>query len=167
MNIPSSAIVFGRHGGLDTFDINWVKDVIKKLVNDFGNIYFIFVNTPTFYKHDKIIHINKIVDDSEKNRFIQSCDAMIHAQTLGETFGLSIGEFSVNNKPIITYKGPMLNDAHINILGDKAIYYDTPTNLYEAFTTFTPYLWENKDNNAYTDYNPESVMKKFKQVFLD
>jgi hypothetical protein len=167
LNIPNQAVVFGRHGGRDTFDIQFVKETIIQSVNDFGNIYFIFVNTPLFYTHPKIIHIDKIVDDDEKNRFIHTCDAMIHAQTLGETFGLSIGEFSINNKPIITYNGSMLNTAHKDILGNKAIYYDTPCNLYEAITTFVPSEWETKDNNAYKHYTPDKVMKQFEDTFIN
>ena len=52
---------------------------------------------------------------------------MIHAQYLGETFGLSIGEFSVNNKPIITYGGRVLNDNYKIILKNNAIYYHINT----------------------------------------
>jgi hypothetical protein len=116
LNIPNDAVVFGRHGGRDTFDLNFVKKAIINVTNFKSNIHFIFVNTPCFYQHERIHHIDKIVDLDEKNRFICSCDAMIHAQSLGETFGIAIGEFSVNNKPIITYKGKVWNDNYKNIL---------------------------------------------------
>lgn len=103
-NIPKNAIVFGRYGH-DTFDLDITKQAIKKVVNVKPNVHFIFVNTPRFYNHPHIHHIEKIIDLDEKNRFIMSCDAMIHGQSLGETFGIAIGEFSVNNKPIIAYNG--------------------------------------------------------------
>ena len=55
LNIPDNAVVFGRHGGTDTFDIPFVKSIISKIVREFPNIYFIFVNTPSFDNHNQII----------------------------------------------------------------------------------------------------------------
>jgi hypothetical protein len=91
---------------------------------------------------------------------------MIHAQSLGETFGLSIGEFSVNNKPIVTYGGKVWNDHYKNILKDQALYYHNEEECYKLLTTFNPKNWGGKDNNCYRNYSPEKVMKKFKEVFL-
>ena len=48
-----------------------------------------------------------------------SYDAMIHGQSLGETFEIAIGEFSVNKKPIIAYNGKVWNDNYKNILQIK------------------------------------------------
>ena len=42
LNIPFNATVFGRHGGMDTFNIIFAMEVIKKVVRNFSNIYFIF-----------------------------------------------------------------------------------------------------------------------------
>lgn len=167
LGIPEDAVVFGRHGGRDTFDLHIAKKAIVNAVNAFEHIYFIFVNTPVFYNHVRIIHLDKIIDLGEKNRFICSCDAMIHAQSLGETFGLCIGEFSVNNKPIICYNGKVWNGHYLNILKDKAFYYKTEDELYSILTTFNPKERPNKDWNQYKQYSPENVMKKFKEVFID
>lgn len=167
LGIPENAIVFGRHGGLDTFDLQLTMNAIKRVVLDFDNIYFVFIGTRKFHTHPHIYFLDNIVDLNDKNRFISTCDAMIHAQSLGETFGLSIGEFSVNNKPIITWDGPVWNDNHIKILGDRAIYYRTEQDCYNVLTTFNPRVWKNKDNNCYTEYTPEKVMQIFKRVFID
>jgi hypothetical protein len=167
LKIPSDAIVFGRHGGTDTFDLNIAKTAIIHVVNDKPNFHFIFVNTPLFYYHPRIHHINKIVDLDEKNRFIMSCDAMIHAQNLGETFGIAIGEFSVNNKPIIAYNGSVWNDHYKNILGDRALWYTTEEECYDKMFHFNPKEYENKDMNCYKQYSPEIVMQQFKEVFID
>jgi hypothetical protein len=167
LNIPKKAIVFGRHGGADTFDISFAKTTISKIVRDFPTIYFIFVNTPCFDVHPQIIYLDKIIDDEDKNMFINTCDACIHAQTLGETFGLSIGEFSVNNKPIFTYGGYCWNNSHKLILKDKAIYYHNNKELYFKIVTFDKDKYENMDLNCYKEYSPENVMQKFKEVFID
>jgi hypothetical protein len=164
-DIPETALVFGRHGGRDTFDLELAKTAIQRVVADRENIYFIFVNTPCFYSHERIIHLDKIISDEDKNKFICTCDAMIHAQSLGETFGLSIAEFSVNNKPIITYGGKVWNDAHIHILKENAFYYHTEGELYDTLINFK--ADHNKDWNCYKDYNPISVMSLFKIRFID
>lgn len=167
LNIPNSAIVYGRHGGTDTFDLQFVKETIVKVVQNYNNIYFIFVNTPEFCKHPQVIFLEKIIEDEDKNRFINTCDACIHAQSLGETFGLSIGEFSVNNKPIITYGGPTWNNAHKEILKDRGIYYFDRETLYDILINFNVYDYIDIDINCYKEYSPENVMKKFKEVFID
>ena len=37
-NVPDNALVFGRYGGYDRFNIFWVHEVIKKIVNKKKNI---------------------------------------------------------------------------------------------------------------------------------
>jgi hypothetical protein len=59
---------------------------------------------------------------------------MIHARGEGETFGLSIAEFSINNKPIITCPSGDLE--HIKILGEKAILYKSKEELLNIFMNF-------------------------------
>ena len=167
LNIPLEAIVFGRHGGRDTFDLDMAKSAIVESLHRKDNLHFVFVNTPVFFYHPRIHHINKIVDLDEKNRFIMTCDAMIHAQSLGETFGLSIGEFSINNKPIISYNGSVWNDHYKHILKDNALWYTTMNECLDILTSFDPTEYRNKDVNMYKDYSPKNVMKKFKSVFID
>ena len=166
LNIPDDAIVFGRHGGQDTFDIQFVKQTIGRVVRETNNVFFIFVNTPIFDGHPKISYLDKFISDEDKNKFICSCDAMIHAQNMGETFGLSIGEFSVNNKPIITYGGMVWNDAYRKILKDDALYYYTDMQLYEILIKFDKSKYVGKDLNYYKEYTPDKVMKIFSDVFL-
>lgn len=167
LNISEDKIVFGYHGGKDAFNIDFVIQTIKQIVRENENIYFIFVNIPKFDDHKNIIFLNSIIYPEEKNRFICTCDAMIHAQKFGETFGLSISEFSVNNKPIITYGGYVWNDTYKNILKDKAIYYYNQIDIYNIFKTFQKEKYIDKDLNYYKDYSPEKVMKIFKEVFID
>lgn len=167
LNIPESATVFGRHGGCDTFDISWVKKVIEKVVCLNPDVYFIFVNTPRFSLHPNIHFLDKIIDVNKKKEFISSCDAMIHGQSLGESFGLSISEFSVYQKPIICYGNWVLNDNYKKILGDKAIYYHSDSELLQILFDFKKSEYENRsDLNCYEMYSPEKVMRIFEKVFL-
>lgn len=167
LGIPDDATVFGRHGGKDTFDIIWVKQVIEKVVRLNPSIYFIFVNTPRFVFHPNIFFLDKIINETVKKEFISSCDGMIHGQLLGETFGLSIAEFSVHQKPIICYNGWVLNDNYKRILNDKAIYYNDDHQLLNILLTFDKKMYTNRtDLNCYLDYTPEKVMDVFNAVFL-
>ena len=165
LGIPEDAVVFGRNGGNDTFDLPWAKQVVAEVVNRVSDSYFIFQNTDKFYDHPRVIHLPKNADMKYKVKFINSCDAMLHCRYIGESFGLSCGEFSVRNKPVITWNGsPQRN--HIFVLGDKGIYYDTAQELFEILTTFDkqdPAV----DWNAYADYSPEKVMGVFKSVYLE
>jgi hypothetical protein len=52
LSIPSNSIVFGRNGGYDSFDINFVKEVIRDILPLNHNYYFlasIFLNKSKKY----------------------------------------------------------------------------------------------------------------------
>jgi glycosyltransferase involved in cell wall biosynthesis len=158
LNIPKDAIVIGRHGGLETFDIQDVHWAIKRAVNE--GIYFIFLNTNVFYTHPGIIYLPCSTDEFYKAKFINTCDAMIHARSDGETFGLAIAEFSSMNKPVITCNSGDLE--HIMILGDKAIIYTSEESLVDIFKNIRAIISSKTDWNAYARFSPENVMKQFK-----
>lgn len=168
LNIPEDSVVFGRYGGEDTFNIPFCHKVIHEIVLRNPNIYFLFANTPKFCPpHSQIIFVNSIISDEDKNRFICTCDAHLECGTLGHSFGLAIGEFSVNNKPVIAFKHPTLwNTAHLQILGDKGIYFTNETEFRDILLNFKKNEWENKDNNCYKQFSPKNVMSIFKKVFL-
>jgi hypothetical protein len=164
LEIPENAIVFGRYGGEDTFNLEFVRNTIRKIVEERGDIYFLFMNTPVFVNHSRVIFLDSLTDEEEKNRFICTCDAHIEAGSLGHTFGLAIAEFSVNNKPIIAYTGQLWNRAHLDILGEEVMGYENETEFYNILNTFDP---KGGGKNCYLEYTPEKVMRKFKEVFID
>ena len=164
LNIPEEAIVFGRHGGIEKFNIPYVQETIKKVVSEFPNIYFLFVNTYPFFQSKNIIYLDKIIDLDHKSIFINTCDAMIWGRDDGETFGLSIAEFSILNKPVFANKEGK-DQAYIHLLGEKAVWYNKDT-LYSLLTTFDKEEAKAKDWNAYREYSPEKVMEIFNNVFL-
>ena len=164
LGIPEEATVIGRHGGKYSFDIESVKDYVKKLVDSNENIWFLFLNTECFIKHDRVIHLESTVDPHLKCKFILTCDAMLHASRLGETFGLAIAEFSVCNKPIITTTAGEL--MHLRILNDKALIYDDFNSLKEIITNIKSISSKRKNWNAYEAYSPENVMEIFNDIFL-
>lgn len=165
-NIPTDAIVIGRYGGMDTFNIPWVWDVISNLVNTYTNIWFLFANTPKIVNHSRVVYIPMIRGDSEKNGFINTCDCYLEASTLGHSFGLAIGEFDINDKPILMYNGWVWNNEHHRIMGDRGMYFKTAQELLNTILRFT----KNTTGSIYDGYKkftPEKVMPIFKKVFLD
>jgi len=165
LNIPEKALVIGRHGGNTTFDIKYVHECIKETINHHEDIYFLFLNTDKFYEHKNIIYLDKTTDNNEKQKFINTCDTMIHARSEGETFGAAVAEFSVSNKPVITCNCGDLE--HIRILGDKGIVYNSKEELTNIFNNIKIIIKSKTDWNAYREYSPEKVMMRFKEICLD
>lgn len=164
LKIPEDALVFGRYGGKETFDIDFVKECIKNILNERENIYFIFLNTDHFYNNEKLIYLEGTTNMEFKKQFINTCDAMIHARINGETFGLSCGEFAICEKPIITFNSKIERN-HIDILKEKAIIYNNYKELYEIMNTFYKDKYDMK-NNGYINYTPENVMNIFNEIYL-
>jgi hypothetical protein len=163
LNISDNAIVIGRHGGQDTFDIQWAKQAIIDVLQQKQDIYFIFLNTPVFVNHERVIFLDSIVDPILKTKYINTCDAMLHARDVGETFGMACAEFSFKNKPVMTYfNSPERN--HIEILGNKGLYYNSYESLFNLLLNFKKNY--KTDWNCYGDYTPEKIMNIFNNIFL-
>jgi len=95
-------IVIGRYGGLETFNIKFVQETVLEYASK--GIVFIFMNTNVFANHKNIIYLKGTSNAIEKQKFINSCDIMLHAREEGETYGLSCGEFILSGKMVMTYK---------------------------------------------------------------
>jgi hypothetical protein len=165
LKIPSDAVVFGRYGGFHEFNINIVHNAIVEYLNLNENCYFLFMNTYKFYEHPRVIYLDLNVELDYKTKFINTCDAMIHARQMGETFGLSVAEFSSKNKPIITCCSGDLE--HIKILGDKAVIYNSKEELIKIFQHIKLITNMRTDWNAYELYSPSYVMNLFKLYIFD
>lgn len=196
LGIPADATVFGRHGGACRFNIDFAHELLHEIVQQNPNIYFLLLNTDRFCEpHPQIIHLPVCYDLDEKVRFINTCDAMLHGRKGGETFGIAVGEFSIKNKPVITFYPPQsglarikyrirqgFNSAtktaqrlpakpaceHINILGDKALTFHTKEGLRTILLNFDREWAQQQDWDAYSaNYSPAPVMKQFEKVFLE
>lgn len=166
LGIPKDALVLGRNGGWETFDLSFVKEAIAEVIDQRDDLWFVFQFTEPFYEHKRIIYLDGTPNLDEKVKFINTCDAMIHARHVGESFGLSCAEFSIKNKPIITwYNSPERN--HIDTLGEKGIYYENKTDISHIFLNLDKNEINSLEWNCYQDYSPKKVIKKFKEVYLN
>jgi hypothetical protein len=163
LHIPNNAIVYGRYGGYHEFNISMAHEAIREYLQIDPTCYFLFMNTAKFYDHPRIIYLEKTTDLEAKAKFVNTCDAMIHAREMGETFSISIAEFSIQNKPVFTC--PCGDLSHIRILGEKAFLYGSKEELLLQFRNFRKNEHAQKDWRAYTEFSPEKVMKLFENIF--
>lgn len=164
LGIRDDQIVVGRIGGYYTFDIPGIKEYVKKLVTNNDTFVFIFVGTEPFVNHPNVKFINEIYNPQKKADFIATCDCMLHARYRGESFGLSIAEFLFLNKPVLAWNGGHDRN-HLEMLKDSNTLYNDENDLDYMLHNLGDFKedWTARVN----EYKPESVMKKFKEVFLD
>lgn len=163
LSIPKSAIVFGRYGGDSTFDISFVKSSIDKSLTN-KSFYFLFMNTPKFIEHERVIFLDPSSDLVYKTKFINTCDAMIHARHQGESFGIAVLEFASRNKQIITY-GNSSETSHLQYLNGNCHVYNSEQDLDYIFNNFEQI--NSFDTRFLADkFSPTNVMTQFYDVFL-
>ena len=164
LGIPRDATVFSRMGGFYGWDISFVNTVIADILKTRHDCYFVFAQTHKFLDHPRVIHVEPFADLHTKRKFINTADAFLHARTIGESFGAACAEYSICNKPVITY-GLSKEKNHLYTLQEKGLYYSCYKDLFDILFSFSPS--PDQDWNAYKDFTPEKVMQKFKEVFLD
>ena len=170
-NIPSTAKVFGRIGAKDSFNVDCAKHAIIDLVNNTEDVYFMFFGTDSFYEHPRIIYLPKSHEYQDKSNFVNACDAMLHARIDGEIFSLSTAEFSIRNKPIITWNPPNppehYDTGHIYLMQENAIYYKDGNELLHILINLDKKEIGDLEWDKYCgEYNPQKVMNEFKEVYL-
>ena len=163
LNISNTDTVFGYYGGPTEFNIEFVKESVIETAKLRNDIKFIFMNVNNFIDHPNVIFLPGSYDLEEKSSFVNTCDAMLHARSGGETFGLAISEFALENKPIITY-GLSGERNHIEILGERGIYYNNKEEVYNILNNLKQYIKYEDYYTPYLQFSPEKIMEKFKNL---
>lgn len=81
LGIPDTAVVLGRHGSYDSFDIEFVQKVVITLLDRNPDMHFVALNTKPFGQHERLHYVPRTTDLRIKRKFINTCDVMIHART--------------------------------------------------------------------------------------
>ena len=166
LNIPVRSTVLGCYGGSDSFNLAFVHEAILHTLSIRKDIFFIFMNITPFAKHERLLFLPGSADLVQKEKFINTCDGMIHARGIGESFGLACGEFSIRNKPVITY-AMSPQRSHIEILGDKCIPYYGSADIRHILLNFNQAIQHDRIWDAYSDrFGPMPVMSQFKNIFM-
>lgn len=165
LGIPDDAFVFGRYGGFETFDLEFVQETVAELLKD-PKIWCVFVNTAKFIDHPRALFLPSVVRPEEKSNFIVTCDAMLHGRKRGESFGLAIAEFLFHNRPVLAWAGGKDRN-HVQMLGAApcALYNDRDDLLKKAkmLRERPDFKWK----SLVEQYEPAPVMQRFKDVFVD
>jgi glycosyltransferase involved in cell wall biosynthesis len=169
LGIPKNAKVFGYYGGAQSFNIAFAQKLVEKIAGKHKDVYFLFMGVDSFVKKSwwqsslkNVLFLPPKSDVLYKQKFINTCTAMLHARERGETFGISVAEFAIKGKPIITFAdSPERN--HILELGKNAYYYNDAKSLKEILLEQDLTL---SAKESYEKFLPEPVMEKFKNVFL-
>ena len=169
--IPKDALVLGRHGGHDTFNLSFTHNAIVSALESRKDLWFVFLNTRPFVKHERVIYLPWTMDEEYKAKFVNTCDAMMHARADGEIFSLSTAEFSIRNKPVITWNPPNppshYDTGHIYVMGEDSIYYKDGNELFFILTNLDKKEINSLDWGKYCgDYTAEKVMNEFNEVYL-
>jgi len=145
LNIEKTDLVVGCIGGKTSFDIGFVRRFIAE--STLSNVYFVFVNIEKFVEKENVIFLPTITDFDLKERFINSCDVMLHGRKLGESFGIACAEFAMRGKSILTFKHS-LHRNHLEMLSNNVIQYGSSSDLHHMLSNFIP--------NRYCDINLRS-----------
>lgn len=160
LGIPETATVFGRHGGNDTFDVPYLREVISAVISNTENVYFVLMNTDNIgIHHPRLIYVSGTTSVETKTAFINTCDAMIHARQMGESFGLAVCEFLHQNKPVITNL-ECRDKHHIRLMKNEGYYYTNANELFAILYSFKKQ--EYNVSHLVEQFKPEYVMNKFK-----
>jgi hypothetical protein len=164
LGIPAGAVVFGRHGGEDSFDLPIAQQAILEVARNHPERYFLFLNTRPFGKsrrYPNIIFLPPTANPREKKAFLDTCDAMVHGRCRGETFGLSVAEFAFLGKPVFTYPDSP-EQGHLAWVPQKKFRYRSSHELAVGLATFEPQTIPSPCG----ELAPSKVMQTFQQVFL-
>ncbi len=166
LGIPEEAVVFGRHGGDATLDIEFVHTAVRTVLEERADVWFIFLNTFTFVEHERVVHLPPSVDRADVRRFVDTCDYMLHATWVGETFGLAVAEFAFTGAPVLTFVGsPQLG--HLDLLRDAGMLLG-----YSGFEEIVHHLRTLRrrpmaiPTHVAETYSIDRVIARFDEVFL-
>ena len=170
LSIPREAFVFGWYGG-GNFGMPFARRAIKKAAAMRPRVRFIFMNCDRFTDHPNVSFLPTSLDSSRKSKFVNTCDAMVHANSRGETFGIAVGEFSVRGKPVLVYD---LNEtlwerpgkAHLHHLGDACVKYSDYDSFLDILLRFDKEDVAARNWVRYDQFTPEKVMERFDRVFI-
>ena len=164
LRIDKKNLIFGCYGGESSFDMKFAQTALLNLVKKRKDIFFIFLNIDKFCDHTQIKFLKGTSNEKTKREFINSCDAMIYGRSLGESFGLSCGEFAIENKRIISYKYNRHRSHNYNIPSKYFIEYSSFDSLFNIINNFEKK--PSKYKNLYKSYSKKKVIKDFQNIFL-
>jgi len=164
LGIKPGQTVIGRYGGLMTFNLPFVKQAIIDILSTRDDFVFVFANTQPWISHPNVKFVKEMYELQSKANFINTCDAMLHARSNGESFGLAVGEFLSLNKPVMVWEGGE-DQNHVAMMKDSGLIYNA-SNVKEKILSIRDYINAEDWTQRIAGSKPQVVIEKFKEVFL-
>jgi len=166
LGLPDHHIVFGRHGGRDTWNLPFASKAVYQTALKNKDKYFLFLATEPFCDLPNVKFLPATCSPTELEIFLSSCDIMLHARWEGETFGLACAEFLARKKPIITWAHSRERN-HILLAEQSAMFYHGYNDLMLLLQSITIETIESlhqfvPTNRLLQNYSPESIGTKLK-----
>lgn len=130
LQIPDDAFVVLRYGGWNTFDVEWVPEILSRALEEFPQMYFLGVNTPSLVLHHRAIYLPAVYNPQDKANLLSSADVFLTARKSGESFGLANVEALQMGVPVLGFGGGW-DQNHVMMLGPLGGLYLTGDELFE------------------------------------
>jgi len=168
LDIPEDAFVILRYGGFSTFDIPWVPEVLRSLLEQMPHLYFVGVNTPTILNHPRALFLPRTVSEQAKSNLLGSADLFLTARQSGESFGLAHVEALQVGLPVLAYGGGWDRNQVEMLKPIDGLYMSEQ----ELRTKIELHLaGSNRSNNAYRrigdEYRPAAVTPKLEAALFN
>lgn len=173
--IANDVFLVGRIGGFKKFSDPEAKKAVCEILENHKDIVFCFINTEKFINHKNAIFLDEI-DEFEKWKFYGACNLLLNCRISGESFGFSIVEPLMLNKPVIApsiLRNRLMDQNQISILKHQGLLYHSRAHLKYLILKHKKHYYSSKVYNfqqfsqLVEQYNAESVAEKFVEYFLD
>lgn len=165
VDVPADAVVIGRHGGEDTFDIEFVHRAVLQALEARPDLWFVFVNTRRFTDHPRAVFRPAIHDRQGISNFVAACDAMIHGRARGESFGLAMAEFLFHNRPVYCWGGGRDRN-HVALQPAAGNVYWTRHDLRSLLLKTRRWSGDMERSDGLSLYSEEIVCRSFMDTFV-
>jgi hypothetical protein len=167
LGIPAEAKVLGRIGGFSEFSDPAAKQAVKRILDLSEGNYAIFVNTKEYFSHPRAFFLPAL-SRQDVAEFYGACDVLLNGRRMGESFGYSIVEPLLLDKPVIAphwIRNPIMDRHHISVLKGSGLLYVSANHLVDIFKRL------NASTNAAgsyaklaSEFTPEQGAAKLKNV---
>ena len=165
LGIPADAMVVGRHGAPDQFNIPFLPKAIEAALERRKDLWVLLLNTTRFSAHERIVHLPTTPDRQGVVDFISSCDVGLNGRRVGENFGLALAEFLAQDRPTLVWAGGRDRN-HLTLVDDLAFVYRTSADLTEKLCALERRDWGGRWRARIAPFAPANVMQTFADVFL-
>jgi glycosyltransferase involved in cell wall biosynthesis len=159
--------VIGSLSGSSEFNLEFVQAEIESMLEADTTLWFLAPNIKRFTNQPRALFLPPILSKELKLKYLNSLDVFVHARLRGETFGLAIAEALAAGKPVVSWSGG-IDQNHTRMVGLTGGLYRDKLEFHMAIDQFRDLPPKTADQiSRVSDFTPEKVANKFKQVFLN